>query len=313
MTDPALDSASAQALGGFAFQDTGLDRADTLRDDPDALRRHWPQARLLLLDGQGRAAADAHGACLPLRGDRFGGGPGAAVFLGLDAEGQAWFALEADTVPAVGAARWIDLREAAVHWPASEAGAFAYARGMLYWHARTRYCGVCGGAVAFRRAGFVGHCAQCGNDHYPRVDPAVIMAVDDGERLLLGRQPGWAAQRWSVLAGFIEPGESPEQAVAREVYEETAVRVQHCRYLGAQPWPFPGALMLGYAARAQAAEPRVSAELEAARWFSRDEIARALDGGGAQADGPRLASPISIAHALIVRWYEGVHAGLTPQ
>src|SRR5690606_3806195 len=163
-----------------------------------------------------------------------------------------------------------------------------------------------GGMVAFGRAGFVGHCAQCGNDHYPRVDPAVIMAVDDGQRLLLGRQPGWAPRRWSVLAGFIEPGESPEQAVAREVYEEAAVRVSGCRYLGAQPWPFPGALMLGFSARAWPDEPRVSGELEAARWFGREEVARALDAADDDdGHGPRLASPVSIAHALIRHWLAG--------
>ncbi|MBB6065818.1 NAD(+) diphosphatase [Pseudoxanthomonas broegbernensis] len=312
MSVPAIPFPCPPLLGGFAFQDAPLDRADPLRDDPDALRRHWPDARLLVLDAQGRLAADAQGAALLLRGADVGGGPGTAVFLGLDGGGQAWFALEAGTLPAVAAGQWIDLRRAAALWPAAEAGAFAYARGMLYWHARNRYCGVCGGGVQFRRAGFVGHCAQCGNDHYPRVDPAVIMAVGDGERLLLGRQAGWAPRRWSVLAGFIEPGESPEQAVVREVHEETGVRVRACRYLGAQPWPFPGALMLGYQAFAEADPPRVSGELEEARWFTREEVGQALARDERAADGPLLAPSISIAHALIARWHAGEDASVTP-
>ena len=171
---------------------------------------------------------------------------------------------------------------ARAHWPDAAASAFAYARGMLYWQARSRFCGVCGAAVAFDRAGFVGHCGQCGTDHYPRVDPAVIVAVSDGQRLLLGRQPGWAPRRWSVLAGFVEPGEAPERTVVREVHEEARVRVRACQYLGAQPWPFPGALMLGFQALAEADEPCVDGELEQARWFSREEIAQAMARDGCQ-------------------------------
>jgi NAD+ diphosphatase len=289
-------------LQGFAFAAPTLDRGDALRGDAQALRELWPQSRLLVLDGEGRAAADADGGLLPLRGRQLGGGPGAAIFLG-QAEGQAWFALDAATIPALDAVKWIDLRRAAADWPAGIASAFAYARGMLYWHARNRHCGVCGGVIAFDRGGFVGHCAQCGNDHYPRVDPAVIVAVSDGERLLLGRQPGWAPRRWSVIAGFVEPGEAPEQTVVREVHEETGVRVHACRYLAAQPWPFPGALMLGFEASAHADEPRVDGELEEARWFTREEIGLALQGNDTGSEGILLAPPISIARSLIAYWY----------
>lgn len=299
MPDPAL-------LDGFAFAAAPLDRADALRGDAEALRGLWADARLLVLDGEGRAAAAADGALLGLRGGDFGGGPGTAVFLGRSrAGGQAWFAVEAAMLPAPDAAQWIDLRRAAAEWPAEVAGAFAYARGMLWWQARNRFCGVCGGAIAFDRGGFTGHCAQCGNDHYPRVDPAVIVAVSDGERLLLGRQPGWPPRRWSVIAGFVEPGETLEQTVAREVHEETAVRVHACRYLGAQPWPFPGALMLGFEALAEPDAPCVDGELEQARWFSRAEIGAALhrDGADAGAEGILLAPAISIARSLIAHWH----------
>ena len=295
-------------LQDFAFAGSPLDRADVLRGDAAALRALWPGARLLVLDGQGHAAATADGSLLPLLGGDLGGGPGTAVFLGRahgqdGQDGQAWFAQEAATVPALDAAQWIDLRRAAALWPDAVASVFAYARGMLYWQARTRYCGVCGGTVTFDRGGFVGHCAQCGNDHYPRVDPAVIVAVSDGERLLLGRQPGWAPRRWSVLAGFVEPGEAPEQTVVREVHEETSVRVRACRYLGAQPWPFPGALMLGFQALAEPDPPCVDDELEQARWFTREEIGAALQRDGSEQEGMHLAPPISIARSLIGHWY----------
>jgi NAD+ diphosphatase len=203
----------------------------------------------------------------------------------------------------VQAAQWIDLRRAATDWPAGIASALAYARGMLHWQGRNRHCGVCGGAIAFERGGFVGRCGQCGTDHYPRVDPAVIVAVSDGERLLLGRQPGWPPRRWSVVAGFVEPGEAPEQTVVREVHEETRVRVRACRYLGAQPWPFPGALMLGFEALADADEPCVDGELEAARWFTREEIGQALLRDGTGSEGILLAPPISIARSLIAHWH----------
>ncbi len=137
-----------QRLDGFAFAGSrAFDRADALRADAAALRGLWPDARLLVLDGEGRAAADAEGMMLDLGGARLGGGPGASTFLGLSA-GQAWFALEAATLSGVDVPRWIDLRRAAAQWPADLASLFAYARGMLYWHARNRYCGVCGGNVA---------------------------------------------------------------------------------------------------------------------------------------------------------------------
>ncbi len=297
----AATLADASPLSAYAFGDAGLDRSDALRGDAVALQALWPAARVLLLDAAGRAAADAGGgpwqatgaALRPEAGD-------GVVFLGLEADGQAWFAMPADEAAAP---QWLDLRRAAGEWPSTVAAAFAYARGMLHWQARSRYCGACGAAVEFRRGGFVGHCPACGTDHYPRVDPAVIVAVGDGARLLLGRQPGWAPGRWSVLAGFVEPGETPEQAVVREVHEETGVRVRHCRYLAAQPWPFPGSLMLGYIAVAGPDLPRTDGELEDARWFTREEVGLALARGEDASTGPILPGPLSIARALIECWY----------
>ncbi len=294
---------SLSSLTGFSFVDEPLQRADALRDDPQALAAHWPQARILVLDQDGTAFTDTHDQPIALHGADLGGGPGSAIFLGLRGE-QAWFCVDAQQVP-VSAPRRLDLRQAALLWPVAEATAFAYARGMSYWHSRNRFCGVCGGAVRFDRGGFVGRCQQCATEHYPRVDPAVIVAVENQGRLLLGRQANWAPRRYSVLAGFVEPGESLEQTVVREVHEESKVRVTACQYLGTQPWPFPGALMVGFRAQAHDDTPTVDGELEDARWFSVEEVgaalARDVDDDGV---GIRLSPPISISRSLIEHWYQ---------
>ncbi|MGH8030958.1 MAG: NAD(+) diphosphatase, partial [Luteimonas sp.] len=215
-----------------------------------------------------------------------------------------------------------DLRSAAMAWPAFASTAFAQARAMLHWQARHRHCGVCGGAVAFLRAGWLGRCTQCGAEHYPRTDPAVIVAVSDGDRLLLGRQASWPPHRYSTLAGFVEPGETLEQTVMREVFEESGVRVHACRYLASQPWPFPSSLMLGFIADAAPDDPVIGDELEDARWFSTDAIGAAIarestpaDGAASQGDGGHgsdllLLSPkLSISRWLIERWYAQRLAG----
>jgi len=289
-------------LAGFAFTTDPLERADTLRDDADALLRLWPQAHVLVLDPDGRALAGDDGQPLALTGAQVGGGPGTAIFLGLRGE-QAWFSVESAAVD-IAAPQRVDLRESATTWSAADASAFCYARGMSYWQSRTRFCGVCGGAVAFTRGGFIGRCVACSTEHYPRVDPAVIVAVESSGRLLLGRQANWAPRRYSVLAGFVEPGESLEQTVVREVFEESKVRVRSCRYLGTQPWPFPGALMLGFSATAEDDVPTVDGELEDARWFTAEEVgaalARDIEDDGV---GIRLSPPISISRSLIEHWY----------
>ncbi|HZH43769.1 MAG TPA: NAD(+) diphosphatase [Lysobacter sp.] len=288
-----------------------LDRADHLRDDADALGRLWSTARVLLLDERGRALSDADGAPFLPTGAALSagpGGPGAATFLGLDGDGQAWFALEAALV-AADAPGALDLRSAAAQWSAFHAGVFAQAQAMHGWRGRHRFCGSCGGPLAIARAGWTARCGGCGAEHYPRTDPAVIAAVTDGHRLLLGRQSVWPARRWSVLAGFVEPGESFEQTVAREVREESGVRVRRCRYLASQPWPFPGALMVGFLAEAEPDAPRAGDELEAVGWFTPEEVRAAWrrDAPGGEDDGGMLLSHrISIARWLIGRWLADV-------
>jgi NAD+ diphosphatase len=202
----------------------------------------------------------------------------------------------------------VDLRTAAAQWEPFEATVFAQARAVLHWQRRHRFCGACGGAIAFQRGGWLGRCAQCGLEHYPRTDPAVIVAVTDGERLLLGRQASWPPRRYSTLAGFVEPGETLEQTVVREVMEESGVRVRSSRYLASQPWPFPSSLMLGFIADAEPDPPQANEELEDARWFTRHEIGAALRGETAEA-GLLLSPSISISRWLIECWHAGIVAG----
>ncbi len=300
-------------MSPFAFVDGALDRADHLRDDPAALAAAWPQAGVIALDAAGNALADAASQPLPLSGAALPDGPDAgAVFLG-QREGRAWFFVEAEA-HALDAPARIDLRRAALQWPAWQATLFAQARALQHWHQRHRYCAACGGALRFVRAGWLGKCDGCGSEHYPRTDQAIIAAITDGERLLLGRQSGWPARRWSVVAGFVEPGETLEQTVAREVLEETGVRVHidSARYLASQPWPFPGSLMLGFIAHAEPDAPRASEELEDARWFSADEVRAGLERDWRDADGAEegivLSSPISIARHVIRSWLDAYDA-----
>lgn len=303
---PATGSRVPHATGQsptFAFVDAPLDRAEHLRDDAGLFAGRWPGARVVVVDADGRAGADTGGNLLALRGADLaadGDVAAVAVFLGLR-DSQAWFAVPAAAVDA-DIPRWIDLRSAAAAWPPFEATAFAQARAVLHWQARHRYCGACGSALESRRAGWLGWCPRCELEHYPRTDPAVIVAITDGSRLLLGRNAGWPPHRYSTLAGFVEPGESLEQTVAREVFEESGVRILRCRYLASQPWPFPSSLMLGFFAEAAPDVPQVGDELEDARWFSFDEVDAALR-GASPAGGLLLSPSISISRWLVEHWH----------
>ena len=305
--------APAAGASPFAFVDGALDRADHLRDDPAALQALWPQAGVVALDPAGRAPIDAAGHLAVQEGAAVSADPGDATFLGLR-DGCAWFGVG---VPADDTTPRIDLRKAAATWPAWQATLFAQARALQHWHQRHRFCAACGGALRFVRAGWLGKCDGCGSEHYPRTDQAIIAAITDGERLLLGRQATWPARRWSVVAGFVEPGETLEQTVAREVLEETGVRVRPgtARYLGSQPWPFPGSLMLGFLAEAEPDAPRASEELEDARWFDAEEVRAGLARDWTEADAPGegivLSPPISIARHVIRAWLDAFDATRT--
>ncbi|NJQ00950.1 NAD(+) diphosphatase [Streptomyces zingiberis] len=223
-------------------------------------------------------------------------------FLGTDEEGVRYFALQKDALPGRidQSARPAGLREAGALLSARDAALMAHAVALENWQRLHRFCSRCGERTLIAAAGHVRRCPACGAEHYPRTDPAVIMLVtDDRDRALLGRQLHWPAGRFSTLAGFVEPGESIEQAVVREVAEEAGVTVGEVRYVASQPWPFPASLMLGFTARATSARIEVDGEeLHEARWFSREELAVAF------ASGEVLPpSGISIAARLIELWY----------
>lgn len=191
-----------------------------------------------------------------------------------------------------------ELRPLAATLPAEDAGLLAYARAMAIWRARHRFCSVCGSGMRAERAGHVLRCcnADCAAEAFPRIDPAIIVLIADGDRVLLGRQASWPRGRYSTIAGFVEPGESLEDAVAREVMEETGVAVTDIGYHSSQPWPFPSSLMIGFRAHADSRAPvRLSGELEDARWFTRASLA---------AGDPPLPPSQSISYRLIRDWVQ---------
>jgi NAD+ diphosphatase len=191
-----------------------------------------------------------------------------------------------------------------------EAAILAEARSLLDWHARHRFCAQCGSPTRIASAGWKRHCPECRASHFPRTDPVVIMLAIHGDRALLGRNRRRPGARFSCLAGFVEPGETPEEAVRREVREEAGVRCGRVRYLAAQPWPFPSSLMIGFLAEALTEEITVDTEeLAEARWFSRDEIRNMVARAAAGPDDPAqvsLPSPIAIAHHICRRWSSGL-------
>jgi NAD+ diphosphatase len=194
--------------------------------------------------------------------------------------------------------RFEDLRMLAGVLPPDEAGLLAFARAMVWWQSKHQYCGTCGAQNQIIRGGHVAACTNpdCGTEHFPRTDPAIIVLVHDGKRALLGRQASWPAGRYSTIAGFVEPGESLEDAVAREVREETGIEVANVSYHSSQPWPFPSSLMVGFMAEATSTAIQLNdQELEDARWFSRADIA---------AGTPRLPPSPSISYRLLEEWFD---------
>ena len=272
------------------FAGPGIDRADRLRGDPAAIPPGGRRLRWIdgapALDSAGRLCWDE-------------GPAGAPLFLGLGADGQACHSALADDSPAdprahFGLLAQLDPRDAPL---------FAAALSLANWHRRHGYCAACGAATAIVRGGWGRACPDCATEHFPRVDPVAIMLVEHDDRLLLGRQPHYPPGRYSALAGFIEPGETIEAAVAREVMEEAGIAVAEVRYVASQPWPFPSSLMIGMHARAL--EDRLTvdtAELDDARWFSRAEVAAAIAGQG---DSAFLPPPhFAIARTLLEHWLE---------
>src|SRR5918996_2188093 len=259
--------------GPIVFAGAPLDRAPLERRRPDWLeaRRSDPGAGSLVLSERGLGVEDGHLVLVPPRGD--------SVFLGLSGEHPLFAQGAGDAEPQRG--RPAGLREAATELPAEEAALAAYAGSPLAWHRRHRFCANCGNRTAHADGGHERHCEHCDAHHFPRTDPVVIVRVVDGERLLLGRQASWPEGRFSVLAGFVEPGETLEEAVRREVLEESGVVVEATEYVASQPWPFPSSLMIGFNALAGEGDPRPGdGELQEVRWFERAEVEAAAGGRG---------------------------------
>jgi len=297
----------------WAVPDTPLlarsahDRRAELREDADHLERAWQdrRSRVLVLDPDGRAEVDGAGPDLELRGAS-DAPAGARLFLGV-ADGVHYFAVLADRRNDHGS--WQTLRDVGAELTDLDTGLFTSAVALQQWHQRHPRCPRCGAATEITQAGWTRTCPVDGSQHFPRTDPAVIMLVHDGAgRCILARGPQWAPGRMSVLAGFVEAGESAEAAVAREVGEEVGVRIRDISYAGSQPHPFPASLMLGFTARLDG-DPTLHidhAEIAEAGWFTRAEVRRCTDWG---AEGDRSTQPLrglpstmSIARQLINTW-----------
>jgi NAD+ diphosphatase len=298
-----LGSAPPARPAPNTFAGGALDRAGERRADAEwfAERLADPASRAVVATADGVLVRGAAPALVPLA-DALADGAD-PILLGVDDRG-AVFAV--DPGPERAAALAPDaalrgLRDVAAEAGQADGGLLAHAVALLNWHRRHRFCANCGAPTRSAEAGHVRACPRCGVQHHPRTDPVVIMTVrdDDGDRLLLGRQPSWPEGRYSALAGFVEPGESLEEAVAREVREEAGVAVAGIRYHSSQPWPFPTSLMLGFEATYAGGAPRpLDRELQDVRWFARDEIARAVAG-----EGPLLLPPpLAIARRLIEGW-----------
>ena len=222
------------------------------------------------------------------------------IFLGMY-QGHACFACgldAADPPPAVSGAEFHDIRMSLCAFDRDEAGLLAYARALVTWNEKHRFCGKCGAPTERTQAGHASKCtsAACGLETFPRIDPAIIVLVTDGERALLGRQAEWRPGWYSTIAGFVEAGESLEDAVRREALEETGIEVDDVEYRSSQPWPFPQSLMLGFIAHARTTDISCrDSELEDARWFTRADIAGGM---------PLTPPPVSISGCLIEEWYD---------
>jgi NAD+ diphosphatase len=305
---------SAQALEPERLQDVPLsrpiaDRAAQRRGDalvPELLAD--PATRVLEI-AAGRARLDASGRRLLLRAPEPADGDRLAAFLGHDEDGVAHLAVRVDlpddAAEQEGAAEregWQGLRALAPVLDDAEAGLAVQAVAVFNWHATHGFCPRCGAATTVTSAGWARHCPADGSDHWPRTDPAVIMTVvDDHDRLLLGRHTQWPSGRFSTLAGFVEPGESLETAVRREVKEEVGVDVGDVTYLGSQPWPFPSSVMLGFRGRALTTDLAPDGEeIAEARWFTREGLLEEVRAGTVG-----LSPRLSISRALVEHWYGG--------
>jgi len=310
-----MDHYQRSALNYFAANP--LDRVTVKRRDPDWLARQlhepttrivpvWQSQNLFTHDEPPRAVLldPAQATSLLQEAE--------PILLGADAE-TVYFAVdvpdpaEPDSQPLADRGQFLNLRTARAQMDHDTGALLAYAKAMTHWQRRHRFCGDCGYPTVSTEGGFMRTCTnpQDTHRHFPRTDPAIIVLVQRGAEALLARQPTWPAGRYSIVAGFVEPGESAEDAVKREVQEETDIDVAAVRYHSSQPWPFPGSLMLGYMAEAASSAIRlVDQELEKARWFTREQVAQELRAGTL-----RLPPGLSISRRLIEAWFDAGECG----
>lgn len=283
----------------LGFTGALLDRADPLRSDAAAFAAAVadPRSRCLMLDGVDFVPGEGGG----LRWEPLDPADARApMLLGRDAHGIAYFVREPHPAERINARSRSVMRLLPL-LGAEELALYGGARSLVDWHARHRFCAACGAPTLLYRAGWGRRCETCGAEHFPRVDPVVIMLAEYEGRVLVGRQPGFPPGFFSALAGFVEPGESLEEAVARELFEEAGIKVADVTYAASQPWPFPSSLMIGCRARAQdSALTLDETEIEAAIWVDRAEVCAALAG---DPSAPfTVPPPLAIARHLLELW-----------
>jgi NAD+ diphosphatase len=318
MSVPAeVDGSDTGPLGRLALSRSAVDRATQRRSDPEWIEAAWadPRTRVVVVHASQALGRTVDGVPGLVFASTAEAPPGTRFFLGLDDDEVAYFGVsatdEAATAAGAAPAPWawssdpdakpISLRVAGALLSDRDAGLMTHAVALANWHDTHTHCPRCGAATIPAPAGHITVCPVDGTEHFPRLDPAVIMLVTDpDDRCLLARNALWPKGRMSVLAGFVEPGESAEHAVVREVFEEVSIVVGHVSYLGSQPWPMPRSLMLGYQAVAAAGQSIAvdEEEIGEARWFSRDEMRAAIDTGELG-----VAPSSSIARRLIEYWY----------
>ena len=301
----------------YCFAGNPLDRVSQRRQDAGwvASLLEQPDTRVLPLHGlkphirHSSAVALAWQSVEPWRPLIAGGST--LILLGIR-DGRAYFAVDATAAatPADGEATVMDARAVAAMIDGGEAAIVAEARSLIDWHARHRFCAQCGTPSVVTSGGWMRLCPSCNAHHFPRVDPVVIMLAVKGERCLLGRGLRRPGARFSCLAGFMEPGETLEEAVRREILEESGIRIGRVRYLASQPWPFPSSLMMGFLCEALSEEITIDPdELAEARWFEREEVRAMVERSRSDDPLPGLATlppPLAIGHQIARRWAFGV-------
>ena len=298
-------SGSSKTLRDLSFARGNVDRAGIRRQDPQLLGSLLNDAStrvLELVGGRAEVIESDRDVSLALRSPERPDIVRLSAFLGQDGEGTAYVGVVGEPGDQPESPGWRSLREVGALLSDRDSGLFATMLGLANWHAAHTHCPRCGATTEPDQSGWIRRCPQDGSEHYPRTDPAVIMAVTDAaDRLLLARSPHWPEGRLSVLAGFVEPGESLEAAVGREVFEEVGVVVEQIRYLGSQPWPFPSSLMVGFTSRA--VDPTLHLDMEEiveAMWVARADLREMVLAGRFG-----ISPTVSISRRIIEQWYGG--------